>query len=1143
MHRKAYTEKVKNNPRADANIFSILTFSWILRTFWVGYRRDLEVTDLYTPLKEHTSDILGIKIAKAWEKEWKGYQCRLEQVAKCGSQKKVKEPSLMRVLIRCFGFKTLLCGTFMAVIETLLRIVQPLLLGQMLLYFNTTGIDKFYAYKCAIGIILCSAVNVFVVHPYMMDMTHLVIITYITFHLIDIGISSIFGIAFLLMFIPFQVWLGKKSSELRLRTAIRTDERVRLMNEIISGIQAIKMYTWENFFTSLIEKARKKEVNIIQWASCVRGIVKSFIVFTTRISLFITILSYILFGYKITAEKVYVITAYYNSLSLIMTAYFPQGITQVAETIVSIKRLQKFLMYEELTLSEIEAKKYNKENNKDTKENNKNGKENNQQDMKGNNKKNSKKNLIEQKKNDSAIVNQLNNVEYSVSIKNGNAKWLDYEQEDTLLNINMKVRSGELIAVVGQVGAGKSSLLNVILKELRLQEGSIQINGRIAYASQEPWLFADSVRQNILFGRTMDQIRYDRVTKVCQLKRDFSLLLYGDKTIVGERGVSLSGGQRARINLARAVYADADIYLMDDPLSAVDAHVGKHIFEKCIDKYLRGKTRILVTHQLQYLRNVGRIIVLKDGAIQAEGTYEELGSMGVDFGRLLKNQVEADEKSSVLSSPPVSRKNSLIASITSLSSLMTNNSSKQDPDEMTEMQTVGNVSSKVFTGYLRAGGNWCVIFIVTMLSVATQLAASGSDFFLANWVNKERLHINQTEDGIVEDVPLRSSLTRMEYIYIYSGLIVLTIGITLIRSWAFFWMCLRASIRLHDRMFRSISRATMRFFNTNTSGRILNRFSKDIGAVDEMLPIAFIDSIQIGMSLVTAIIVIAIANVWLLIPTVIASIVFYYLRIFYLATSYSVKRLESFTRSPIFAHLNATLRGLPTIRAFGMEATLTKEFDNYQDIHSSAWYIFIASSRAFAFWVDAFCLLYITLVTLSFLVMDNGFMYGGYVGLAITQSINLTGRLHWCMRQSTEVENQMASVERILEYNGVDSEPIDEVDTSQIGLHDLRSKISIIPQEPFLFFGSLRRNLDPFDLYADEPLWRALEEVELKEIGLESHINDGGSNLSVGQRQLVCLARAIVKNNPILVLDEATANVDPRTDELIQTTIRKKFEK
>ncbi|XP_018373220.1 PREDICTED: probable multidrug resistance-associated protein lethal(2)03659, partial [Trachymyrmex cornetzi] len=557
-------------------------------------------------------------------------------------------------------------------------IVQPLLLGQMLLYFNTTGIDKFYAYKCAMGIILCSAVNVFVVHPYMMDMIHLgmkvrvaccsliyrktlkltktalgettigqavnplsndvdifdisfiflhylwlgpfefIIITYITFHLIDIGISSIFGIAFLLMFIPFQVWLGKNSSELKLRTAVRTDERVRLMNEIISGIQAIKMYTWENFFTSLIEKARKKEVNIIQWASCVRGIVQSFIVFMTRILLFITILSYILFGYKITAEKVYVITANYNSLSLIMTAYFPYGIRGAAEMIVTVKRLKKFLMCDELISSKIETKKNSKENNKDAKNNKESVKENNK--INANQKEeNAKEDLTEQNKKDYTIVDQPKCVEYSISIKNGSAKWQDYERENTLHNININVRPNELIAIVGQVGAGKSSLMNVILKELRLHKGFIQINDKIAYASQEPWLFAGSVRQNILFGRNMEQVRYNHVIEVCQLKRDFSLLPYGDKTIIGERGISLSGGQRARINLARAVYADADIYLMDDPLSAVDAHVGKCMFEKCINKYLGNKTRILVTHQLQYLRNVDRIIVLKNGTIQAEG--------------------------------------------------------------------------------------------------------------------------------------------------------------------------------------------------------------------------------------------------------------------------------------------------------------------------------------------------------------------------------------------------------------------------------------------------------------------------------------------------------------------------------------------
>ncbi|KAL6254639.1 hypothetical protein P5V15_013946 [Pogonomyrmex californicus] len=1247
--------------------------SWILRIFWVGYRRDLEVTDLYTPLKEHTSGILGVKIAKAWEEECEAYRDRLGKNARSGSQKKVRGPSLLRVLVRCFGFTTLLYGLFMAVMEILLRVLQPICLGRLLRYYNSTEVDLLEAYLWAAGIVLCSAINVFVIHPYMMGILHqgmkirvaccsliyrktlkltktalgettigqavnllsndvnrfdvsiiflhylwlgpleTVILTFIMYYVLEIGVSSIIGVASLLLFIPLQAWLGKKSSQLRLKTAIRTDERVRLTNEIISGIQAIKMYTWENPFSALIEKARKKEVNVIRWTSYIRGVTMSFIIFTTRMSLFITVLAYVLFGNKITAEKVFMITAYYNILRTTMTVFFPQGITQVAEAMVSIRRLQKFLMYDEVTTPAIEATKVNS-NEKLKGKNKKNIIENNKKNVIENNKENMKENSKD-------YVRENQPIDHHISIENGNAKWLDYEREDTLQNINIKVRPGELIAVVGQVGAGKTSLLNVILKELRLQEGSIQINGKIAYASQEPWLFAGSVRQNILFGRKMDQIRYDRVTKVCQLKRDFSLLPYGDKTIVGERGISLSGGQRARINLARAVYADADIYLMDDPLSAVDAHVGKHMFEECIDKYLRGKTRILVTHQLQYLRNVGRIIVLKDGAIQAEGTYDELGSMGVDFGRLLENQPKADEKSSRPPSAPASRSNSRTGSITSLSSFMTTDASKQEPDEVAEMRSTGNVSGKVYSGYFRAGGNWCIIFIVAVLCILTQLAASGGDFFIARWVDIEQTYVNQTEDGIVEDP--KSPLSRITSIYIYTGLTVLTIGITLIRSWAFFWTCMRASMRLHDRMFRSISRATMRFFNTNTSGRVLNRFSKDMGAVDEMLPTALIDCIQIGLSLLGIIVVVAIANVWLLIPTVLIGIVFYYLRVFYLTTSRSIKRLEGVTRSPVFAHLSATLQGLPTIRAFGAEEILTREFDNHQDLHSSAWYLFIASSRAFGFWLDIFCVLYIVLVTLSFLVLNNyspGTIEAGYVGLAITQSIGLTGMFQWGMRQSAELENQMTSVERVLEYSKVDSEPplesapgkkpksewppegriefkgvylryapleppvlknlnfviyprekigivgrtgagkssliqalfrladvdgvidIDGIDTSQIGLHDLRSKISIIPQEPFLFSGSLRRNLDPFDSYTDDPLWRALDEVELKEMGLQAHIHEGGSNLSVGQRQLVCLARAIIRNNPILVLDEATANVDPRTDELIQTTIRKKFE-
>ncbi|XP_003699343.2 putative multidrug resistance-associated protein lethal(2)03659 isoform X2 [Megachile rotundata] len=1261
MDGKVKAERRKN-PRVGANPLSILTFAFTLPIFWRGCRKDLEITDLYRPLKEHTSGHVGKKISKLWEKEYKAYEKQKslnEEKAssdkKYDVKKKLKEPSLVKILLKCFGCQFAIYGLILAVLEIFFRVMQPIFLSRLLSYYSSDVVTKDEAYWYAGGVVLCSGALIFVIHPYMMGVLHTgmkmrvacctliyrkalklsrtalgettigqavnllsndvnrfdvaiihlhylwigpletLIITY--FMYTEVEVPALLGVTILLLFIPLQGYLGKKSSIFRLKTALRTDERVRLTNEIITGIQAIKMYTWERPFSALVEKARRREISVIRAMSLIRGVIMSFIMFTTRMALFVTIIAYILYGKKITAEKVFMLQAYYNILRQTMTVYFPQGITQMAELMVSIKRLQKFMLYEEMEISQNTGGDY-KTGSKDE--------EKSKNDI-----------TVDKEVNDTSRTNNCEN-DNVMSIKNATAKWISYEQEDTLKNITIEAKPGELIAVVGQVGSGKSSLLNLILKELPVQSGSIQVNGKLAYASQEPWLFAGSVRQNILFGRQMDQYRYDRVVRACQLKRDFSLLPYGDKTIVGERGISLSGGQRARINLARAVYAEADMYLLDDPLSAVDAHVGKHMFEECVEKYLRGKTRIIVTHQLQYLRNVDRIIVLKDGEIQAEGTYDELASMGIDFGRLLENQPNDEEQKS--GSAPPSRSTSRNASISSLSSLKSSIAEKDDPIEVAETRSKGKVSGKVYSGYFLAAGNGCVIVIVGLLCVMAQGLASGSDFFISQWVNMEEKYVNETEDGLVED--WKGPISREICMYLYSALILLTVIITLTRSFSFFSACMKASTRLHDRMFQCISRATMRFFNTNTSGRVLNRFSKDMGAVDEVLPMALIDCVQIGLSLCGIIIVVGIANPWLMIPTVIIGVIFFYIRVFYLATSRSVKRLEGVTRSPVFAHLSATLQGLPTIRAFGAQEILTKEFDQHQDLHSSTWYVFIASSRAFAFWLDFFCVIYIGLVTMSFLVMfDATSTEGGSVGLAITQSIGLTGMFQWGMRQSTELENQMTSVERVLEYSNVESEPplesapdkkpretwpeegkiefknvalrydpaeapvlkdlnfivypqekigivgrtgagksslisaifrfaflegaieIDGVNIIEIGLHDLRSKISIIPQEPFLFSGSLRKNLDPFDNYNDDVLWQALSEVELKEMGLDAHINEGGSNLSVGQRQLVCLARAIVKNNPILILDEATANVDPRTDELIQKTIRQKFAK
>nr|XP_022908005.1 probable multidrug resistance-associated protein lethal(2)03659 [Onthophagus taurus] len=1265
----------KPNPRENANFLSALTFWYTLPTFFNGFQRDLEENDLYKTFSKHKSSVLGDRLEIAWQSE------------EIKAKKAGRMPLLRKALWKVFGLEFMLYGLVLAIGELGIRLIQPIALGQLILYYvpNQTEITRDEAYLYAGAVILCSFFYVLLIHPYMMAICHVgmkmrvaccsliyrkslrlsktalgqttagqmvnllsndvnrfdvavlfihqlwvgpletLVITYLMY--LKIGISAVIGVATLLMFIPLQIFLGKRTSILRLKTALRTDERVRLMNEIISGIQVIKMYTWEKPFEKLVALARKREIQSIQGASYVRGVLLSFIMFSTRISIFLSVFAYILFGNRITAEQVFVITSFYSILRQSMTVFFPQGIGQVAEASISIGRLNKFLLYEENQEINVHEEKVPVSSTNES---------------------------LEGSGDFSSKDDFQTESNKGISIKNVYAKWSGSSIEDTLSNVNLVVKPGKLVAIIGPVGSGKSSLLHAILKELPIRSGSININGEISYASQEPWLFASTVRQNILFGLPMDRARYKMVIRRCALERDFQLFPHGDRTIVGERGVSLSGGQRARINLARAVYKQADIYLFDDPLSAVDTHVGKQLFQDCIDGYLQNKTRILITHQLQYLKEVNHIIILENGIIKAQGSYKELQQSGLDFAKLLQDQPEEQKET-----PKLDRQSS------SLSISSETGAAEVQEVGVEETKSTGSVSGYVYRSYFGAGGNCCFIFILFVLFFLAQFVASAGDYFITFWVNLEQKRydnslqtktpheLNLTTNAFEYDLnnitsildtllsnssftfdssSLRNNtiydffdyLDRDTCIYIYSGITVATIIISLIRSFTFFTICMRASRRLHDRMFASITRATMRFFNTNPSGRILNRFSKDMGAIDELLPSALIDCLQIGLTLTGIIVVVGIVNPWLLILTGVIGIVFYFLRIFYLSTGRSVKRLEGVTRSPVFSHLNASIQGLTTIRAFKAQSVLEREFDNHQDLHSSSWYIFLSSSRAFGYWLDLICIIYITLVTLSFLILGEE-KFGGNVGLAITQSIGLTGMFQWGMRQSTELENQMTAVERVLQYTDLERESaletvkekkpppswpsegklefsrlflfyspdepavlkglnfiikpkekvgivgrtgagkssliaalfrltemegsiyLDDIDTKDLGLHDLRSKISIIPQEPVLFSGTMRKNLDPFDEYNDEALWKALEDVELKEAvqdlsaGLNSQMSEGGSNFSVGQRQLVCLARAIIRNNRVLVLDEATANVDPQTDALIQTTIRKKF--
>ncbi|KAL0895660.1 hypothetical protein ABMA27_011740 [Loxostege sticticalis] len=1319
------------HPRAKANPLSALTFSWTLPIFCGGLKKELEEHELYEPLEEHASGPLGDKFARLWE----------EEVARASGKKRT--PSLLRVILRAYAARCMLYGAVLLFMECGIRLAQPVFLGKLVEFYSPDEREKddfTYAYVYAGLVVLCSALNVFVVHPYMMAILHMgmkfrvaccsliyrkslrlsktalgettvgqvvnllsndvnrfdvaiiflhylwigplatVIITYLMW--LEISWAAVVGVGFMLLFIPLQAYLGKRTSVLRLKTALRTDERVRLMNEILSGIQVIKMYTWEKPFADLVAKARKHEIKQIRATSYIRGVLTSFIMFTTRICLFCSILAYVLVNNVISAKQVFVITSFYNILRQTMTVFFPQGIAQIAEATISIKRLQSFMLYEDTTkpvpgLAEIQTStkpKEGKDLEEPTKEDLETPKDtpkpsvtseslsaeaetSKQDEAKGNGTTATLAPLESGEEDDQELAARVEEDARGVRLKHATAKWIASHTENTLTDLSLTIKPGKLIAVIGPVGAGKSSLLHVLLRELPLQSGSVHIGGTVSYASQEPWLFAGSVRQNILFGQAMDRPRYNTVVRRCALDRDFALLPHGDKTVVGERGVSLSGGQRARISLARAVYKRADIYLLDDPLSAVDAHVGRHLFESCVVGYLRNTTRILVTHQLQFLRDVEQIIILKNGTIAAAGNFDTLSASGLDFASLLAREEEEEKKPALEQTPSLDNEESVLQgsfrkrqmSIHSVSSVdnLTATAPPEGGREEAELRSAGAVSGKVYGAYLRASGHPLLVFLMAFVAVLAQLLGSGSDWWTSYWVNNEEAYSLQTVSALEAKVYNRSAgpieaesaleqsfvenvnygpgkPSRYDCIYIYTGMVVALVIISLLRSFMFFSMAMRASTRLHNTMFASITRAPMRFFHVNPSGRILNRFSKDMGAVDEVLPSALLDVLQIGLSLIGIVVVVAVVNYWLLLPTLAIGVIFYGLRIFYLASSRSIKRLEGVTRSPVFSHLNATLQGITTIRAFGAQEALIREFDNHQDLHSSAWYLFIASSRAFGFWLDLVCVVYIGVVTLSFVIFGQS-EHGGNVGLAITQAMGLTGMFQWGMRQSTELENQMTSVERIQEYSNIESEPpltsepdkkpppswpeagrvefrhvflyyapgeppvlkdlcfeiepkekvgivgrtgagksslinalfrlttiegeiiIDGRETSSMGLHELRSQVSIIPQEPVLFSGTMRHNLDPFDEYPDQVLWRALEEVELKEAvmelpaGLSSRISEGGGNFSVGQRQLVCLARAIVRRNRLLVLDEATANVDPQTDALIQTTIRNKF--
>ncbi|KAF1388604.1 hypothetical protein PFLUV_G00092020 [Perca fluviatilis] len=818
-------------------------------------------------------------------------------------------------------------------------------------------------------------------------------------------------------------------------------------------------------------------------------------------------------------------------------------------------------------------------------------------------------------------------------IEGGTFSWTN-EGPPCLQRISMKVKTGSLVAVVGHVGSGKSSLLAAMLGEMERRSGSVSIKGSLAYVPQQAWIQNASLTNNILFGEERTESWYQRVLEACALLPDLDILPAGDATEIGEKGLNLSGGQRQRVSLARAVYRKSDVYLLDDPLSAVDTHVGQHIFDRVIGPrgLLKDKTRVLVTHGLSFLSKADLVLVMDGGQISEIGSYMELMDRKGAFAKFIHTFSGNRRRESVIPRDKSNRKSvsrlsmtdfsidlsheQLISCDLSSASVQMMEAVDQDLDtgdagKLTEVDKAhtGRVKLQMYREYFRTVG---LLFIMTIIFLyAFQQASSlAYSYWLSLWADEAPVNGTQSDHNL--KLSVFAALGFTQGIAMFGTTLAIALG------------GIVASRQLHADLLHSVLHSPVSFFEVTPSGNLLNRFSREMDAIDCMIPDGLKMMLGYLFKLLEVCIILLLATPFTGLVLLPLTAVYIFIQSFYVASSCQLRRLEAVSRSPIYSHFNETVQGASVIRAFGEQRRFVVHANRCIDNNQEAYFPRFVATRWLAVNLEFLGnLLVLAAAILS--VQSRDELSPGIVGLAVSHSLQVTGILSWIVRSWTDVENNIVSVERVKEYDNTPKEAawtiedsflpaawpttgniqfedyglqyrkgldwalndinidiqdrekvgivgrtgagksslalgifrileaakgrifIDGIDIAQIGLHDLRSRITIIPQDPVLFSGSLRMNLDPFDTCSEEDLWKALELAHLSSFvsalpqKLDHECSEGGENLSLGQRQLLCLARALLRKTRILVLDEATAAVDLKTDQLIQSTIRSQF--
>ncbi|XP_042506587.1 ABC transporter C family member 3-like [Macadamia integrifolia] len=1209
-------------PYANANLLSIFTFSWMNPLLALGYKKTLNLEDVPQLASCDSANVVFALFRNELESNGNG----------SGNSGHISTFKLVKALIFS-TWKEILWTTLFSIVCTLASYVGPYLIKAFVQYLNSPHQLKYKGYtlviifflskliKCIserqlffqlrkMSIRLRAALSAIIYKKglklsnqskqghtsgentnlisvdvertclfswYLHDIWRVPVQVVLALLILynNLGFASFVAIFATLFLMLVNIPMGKLQEKFQGELMDSKDRRMKVTTEALRNMRILKLQGWEMKFLAKIIELRNFEVRWIK--KLLYTIAMTSFVFLSA-PMFVSMVTFgfcVFMGIPLESGNVLSSLATFDILQEPIYN-LPDLISMVVQTKVSLCRITSFLCLDDL-----------------------------------------QPNIVQKLLKDSSEV--------AVEIVKGNFSWDIYSSNLTLKDINFQLYCGMRVAVCGSVGSGKSTLLSCILGEVPKVSGAIKLNGTKAYVAQSPWIQSGKIIDNILFGKEMDKKRYEMILEACSLKKDLELFAFGDQTIIGDRGINLSGGQKQRIQIARALYHDADIYLLDDPFSAVDAHTGSHLYKECLLGILGSKTVIYVTHQVEFLLSADLILVMRDGKITQTGKYEEILSSGNDLMELVGahkkaladlNYVECEITLDNLTNSE--EDGNIICSEKSIQ-----NDEEKEPKNYNTEKLVGSegqlvqeekrenggVRLSVYWKYFTAAYKGAFVPLILLVQIFFQLFQIVGSYWMV-------LSTPSSEDA-------RPHIRASTLIFVYVALFFGSSLCVFIRSMLTITSGYKAATLFFNKMHLCIFRAPMSFFDSTPSGRILNRASIDQSVVDTSIPHQIEELFASIVELLGTAIVMSQVTWQMLIVFIPMTVTCISYQRYYKSAVRELSRLNGVCQAPIIQHFSESSLGSTTIRCFDQEERFMDTNLKLVEEYSRPRFHFSGAVEWLCFRMDMLASITYAVFLVFFISMPKGVLSPGVVGLAVTSGLRFS--LHAVIWDLSILENNMISVERILQYACIPSEPlllveenrpscewpsqgkieifdlqvryaphlpfvlqdvtctfpggmkigivgrtgsgkstlahtlfrmleptfgqiwIDGINIFQIGLHDLRSRLSIIPQDPTMFEGTLRSNLDPLEEYTDEQIWEVLDKCQLgdkvrkNERKLDSAVTENGENWSMGQRQLVCLGRVLLKRSKVLILDEATASVDTATDYLIQQTLRQHF--